>query len=91
MFQKKNILKNTIAVENLLNSNGILSNTDPKNVVGKVIEENIQIEEIVGDYDTFTSFKESMDGSPLSIYHSVLNDKLEYIYLEDKVKKGEID
>ena len=89
-IQKKNILKNTIAVENLLNSHGILSNTNPKNVDGKVIEENIQIEEIIGDLDTFNSFKESMGSSPLSVYQSVLKDKLEYIYLEDKVKKGEL-
>ena len=35
--ETKNILKNTIAVENLLNSLGVLSNTKPKNVFGKEI------------------------------------------------------
>lgn len=88
-IEKKNVMKNTIAVENLLNSLGVLSNTDPRNADGKVIEENIQIEEIVGDTDSFKSFKESIDEGPLSIHQSVLKDKLEYIYLENKVKKGD--
>ena len=88
-IKTRNLLKNTIEVENLLNSLGVLSKTDPKNVDGKVIEQNIQVEEIVGDTDTFNSFKRSMDSS-LSIYQSVLKDKLEYIYCNDKVKKGEL-
>lgn len=88
-IEKKNVMKNTIAVENLLNSLGVLSNTAPMNAAGKVIEETIQIEEIVGDTDSFKSFKESIDEGPLSIHQSVLKDKLEYIYLEDKVKKGD--
>lgn len=89
-IQKRNILQNTYAVENLLNSLGILANTTPKNAAGKVIEENIQIEGFEGSTDTFNSFKKSLDSSPLSIYQSVLQDKLDYIYCEDKVKKGEL-
>jgi len=87
--KKKNSFKNTIPVENLLNSLGILANTDPKNVDGKVIEVNIQVDGIEGDTDTFNSFRENIGGSSLSIYQSVLKEKLEYIYLEGKVKKGE--
>lgn len=89
-IKKRNILQNTYAVENLLNSLGLLSNSPSKNVAGEVIEENIQIEEIIGDTDTFNSFKKSINMSALSIYQSVLKDKLEYIYLEDKVKKGDL-
>ena len=89
-IKRKNILKNTIDVENLLNSLGVLSNTEPKNVKGEVIEKDIQVDEIVGDTVTFKSFKKSIDGSPLTIYQSLLKDKLEYIYCEDKVKKGEL-
>ena len=89
-IKTRNLLKNTIAVENLLGSLGVLSKKSPDNVAGKVIEENIQVEEIVGDTDTFNSFKKSIDGSSLSIYQSVLMDKLEYIYCNDKIKKGEL-
>ena len=88
-IEKKNVMKNTIAVENLLNSLGVLSNTTPRNAAGKVIEETIQVEEIVGDTDSFKSFKESIEKGPLAIHQSVLKDKLEYIYLEDKVQKGD--
>ena len=89
-IKTRNLLKNTIEVENLLNSLGVLSKTEPENVNRKVIEQNIQIEEIVGDTDTFNSFKKSIDGSSLSIYQSVLKEKLEYIYCCDKIKKGEL-
>ncbi len=89
-IKKRNILQNTCAVENLLNSHGVLAKTAPKNAAGKVIEENIQIEEIIGDTDTFNSFKKSINMSALSVYQSVLKDKLEYIYMEDKVKKGDL-
>lgn len=85
-----NTLKNTIEVENLLNSLGVLSNTEPRNVDGIVIEKNIQIDEIVGDDDTFDSFKKSLDGGPLSIYQSTLQNKLEYIWGNDRIKKGEL-
>lgn len=87
---RKNILKNTIIVENLLNSLGVLSKTDPKNVKGEKIEQNIQIDSIMGDYNTFKSFKKSLDDGPLSIYQSTLMEKLEYIFVEDKVKKGDL-
>ena len=88
--ETKNILKNTIAVENLLNSLGVLSNTKPKNVFGKEIEKNVIIDEIEGDNDTFKAFKKSLDNGPLSIYQSTLKEKLEYVWGNDLVKKGEL-
>lgn len=86
----KNLLKNTADVENLLNSLGIRATTEARNIAGKVVEENIHIEEIEGDDRTFSSFKSSIECGPLAIYQSVLKDKLEYIYLCDKIKKGEL-
>lgn len=87
----KNTLKNTFAVKNLLNSLGVLSNTKPRTVDGKVIEENIHIDEIVGNDDTFDSFKKSLEsGSPLSVYQSTNLEKLEYIWGNDIIKKGEL-
>ena len=88
--ETKNILKNTIAVENLLNSLGVLSNTKPKNVFGKEIEKNVIIDEIEGDNDTFKAFKKSLDNGPLAIYQSTLKEKLEYVWGTDLVKKGEL-
>ena len=88
--ETKNTLKNTIAVENLLNSLGVLSNTKPKNVFGKEIEKNVIIDEIEGDNDTFKAFKKSLDNGPLSIYQSTLKEKLEYVWGNDLVKKGEL-
>ena len=89
-LQTKNTLKNTIAVENLLNSLGIRATTEARNIKGKVVEENIEIDEIVGDDKTFNSFKSSIEDGPLAIYQSVLKDKLEYIFCYDKIKKGEL-
>ena len=89
-LQTKNSLKNTIAVENLLNSQGIRATTEAKNIDGKVVEEIIHIDKIEGDEKTFSSFKSSIDCGPLAIYQSVLQNKLEYIYCTDKIKKGEL-
>lgn len=89
-IKTRNLLKNTIEVENLLNSLGIRATTEARNTDGKVVEENIEIDEIEGDDKTFMSFKSSIECGPLAIYQSVLNEKLEYIYLCDKIKKGEL-
>ena len=89
-LKTKNVLKNTIAVENLLNSLGILSSTDPKSVEGKVIEENIYIEEVLAYTKTFDSFKKSLMEGPLSIYQSTLQEKLDYICAYGIIKKGEL-
>lgn len=89
-IQTKNTLKNTIAVENLLNSLGILANTDAKNKEGNVVKENVFIDEILGDDNTFSSFVGSIGDCPLSIYQSVLQEKLEHIYVNDRIKKGEL-
>ena len=86
----KNLLKNTADVENLLNSLGIRATTEARNIGGKVVEENTHIDVIKGDDNTFSSFKRSIKGGPLAIYQSVLQDKLEYIYYNDKIKKGEL-
>lgn len=86
-IKTKNTLKNTIAVENLLNSLGVNATTEPKNIDGKVVEENTHIEEIKADDATFSSFKESLDKGPLAIYQSILKDKLEYLCCMDKIKK----
>ena len=86
----KNILKNTFVVKNLLNSLGIRASTEARNIEGKVVVENTHIDEIEGDEKTFSSFKSSMACGPLAIYQSVLQDKLEYIYFNDKIKKGEL-
>ena len=90
-LKTKKELKNTIAIENLLNSLGIFDDTKPRNVEKKEIEKIVQIDEIVGDDDTFESFKKSLDGNgPLSIYQSTLSNKLEYIWDNGRVKKGEL-
>lgn len=89
-LQTMNTLKNTIAVENLLNSLGVSANTEARNIEGKVLKENLFIDEIKGDDKTFRSFKESLDNGPLAIYQSVLKDKLEYLYCYDKIKKGDL-
>ncbi len=86
----QNTLKNTIDIENLLNSHGILCNTKPKNIFGKEIELNLHTEEILGDPTTFETFKKSLGNGPLSIYQSILQKKLEYIYVYDKIQKGEL-
>lgn len=88
-IKTKNSLKNTIAVENLLNSLGVNASTESKNIYGRVIEENIHNDEVIGDEATFNSFKENLDKGPLAIYQSILKAKLEYLYREDKIKKGE--
>lgn len=88
-IKTKNSLKNTIAVENLLNSLGVNATTEPKNIDGKVVEENTHIEEIEAGDATFNSFKENLDKGPLAIYQSILKDKLMYLYCEDKIKVGE--
>lgn len=87
----ENKMKNTIDIQNLLNSHGVLSTTKPRNIYGKEIEEKVQIDEIIGDDDTFESFRKSLDDkSPLSIYQSTLSNKLKYIIDNDRVKRGEL-
>lgn len=88
-IKTNNTLKNTIAVENLLNSLGVNATTEPKNIYGKEVGENIHIDEIEGDDFTFSSFKENLDKGPLAIYQSILKDKLEYLYCNDMIKKGD--
>lgn len=89
-IQTKNTLKNTIAVENLLNSLGVSATTEAKNISGKIIETNIHLDEILGSYNTFNDFKKSIMDGPLAIYQSILQEKLEYLYVKDKIKKGEL-
>lgn len=81
-IKKKNILKNTIAVENLLNSLGITANTEPKNVYGKVIGKNINIVEVVGDENTFENFKSNIKKGPSAIYQTTLQAKLDALHIE---------
>lgn len=86
----KNTMKNTIAVENLLNSLGVRVKPEAKNISSKIIESNIHLDEILGSNNTFNDFKKSIMEGPLAIYQSILQEKLEYLYVEDKIKKGEL-
>lgn len=87
----KNVLKNTSAVSRLLNTLGILATTEPKNKKGMVVKENVVIDAITGDDSTFKDFQRAFeDGSPLPIYQATLQDKLESIYVNDRIKKGEL-
>lgn len=86
-LQTKNTLKNTIAVENLLNSLGILASTEARNHEGKVIKLNTHTDEIWGTPYTFSSFKKSICDGPLAIYQSTLQEKLDYLYKHGKVNK----
>ena len=88
-LKTRNILKNTIPVENLLNSLGICATTEAKNIYGKYVKANTHIVEVLGDDSTFDLFKKSINNSPLAIYLSTLQEKLEYLYVNDKIKKGE--
>lgn len=86
----KNTLKNTIPVENALNSLGVCANTEAKNIDGKVVKANIHTDEILGEDSTFCYFKANITNGPLALYQSTLCQKLEYLYCYDKVKKGEL-
>lgn len=89
-IKTKNILKNTIAVENLLNSLGVSATTEAKNIYGKAVKANIHLDEVLGGDSTFYDFKKSIIGGPLAIYQSTLQEKLEYLYVCDKIKKGKL-
>ena len=88
-LKTRNNLKNTIPVENLLNSLGICATTEAKNIYGKYVKANTHIVEVLGDDSTFDLFKKSINNSPLAIYQSTLQEKLEYLCVNDKIKKGE--
>lgn len=88
-LKTRNILKNTIAVENLLNSLGVCATTEAKNIYGKAVKANTHIDEVLGDNNTFALFKKSINDGPLAIYQSTLQEKLKYLYVCDKIKKGE--
>lgn len=89
-IQKKNTMMNTIEVENLLNSLGICATTEAKNINGKKIEANIHLDEILGSGNTFNDFHNSIKDGPLAIYQSTLQEKLDYLYVEGKIKEGEL-
>lgn len=89
-IKKKNSLKNTIAVKNLLNSLGVRATTEAKNIFGRVIKPYIHTDQIEGDDATFDAFKVSLSKTPLAVYQSILTAKLEYIYVCDQIKRGEL-
>ena len=86
----KNNLKNTIEVENLLNSLGVCANTEAKNIFGQIIKKDIQIVPIYGSDSTFENFRSNLSSGPLQIYQSTLQEKLGYIMKENKIQKGEL-
>ena len=87
----RNNPRNALMIELEVNGIGINATTEAKNINGKVIEQNIHLDEIIGDDITFNTFKNSLGtGSPLSVYQSTLQEKLEYIKVCEKIRKGEL-